>query len=69
MTNMVANNSVFDNDTYDDLLVNWENQAVRDNVSVNFGTGADPSSAGIAARTDLIDDHNWTFVDADGANP
>jgi len=50
--------------TYDDLLVNWEAQAVNNSVSFNGGNSTYTSgSAAATARQALIDDHSWTITD------
>jgi len=52
---------------YDSLLIGWESQNVKNNVSLDGGnskyTLGTPAEA---ARQRLIADHNWTIVDGGG---
>jgi surface protein len=52
---------------YDSLLIGWESQNVKNNVSLDGGnskyTLGTPAEA---ARQRLITDHNWTIVDGGG---
>ena len=62
--NMCAGaNAMLSEAEYNTILVNWEAQAVNDNVSVHFGGSSVYSGAGATARAALIADHAWTITD------
>jgi hypothetical protein len=48
---------------YDALLIGWESQDVRDFVNFSGGNSKFSSGAAAAARSRLIDEHNWTITD------
>ena len=49
---------------YDALLIGWEGQAVKDNVTFDGGTSKYTGGGAVAtARQALIDDHSWVITD------
>jgi len=49
---------------YDALLIGWEGQAVKDNVTFDGGTSKYTGGGAVAtARQALIDDHSWNITD------
>ncbi|MCK4826101.1 BspA family leucine-rich repeat surface protein, partial [bacterium] len=48
---------------YDALLIGWEAQAVKDNVTFHGGYSKYSVGAAATARANLIADHNWTITD------
>jgi len=48
---------------YSTLLINYEAQAVQNNVSFSGGNSQYSAGAAATARQALIDDHTWTIVD------
>lgn len=62
----LSSNDMLSETEYNTILVNWEAQAVNDNVAVHFGN-AEHSGAGTTARSALITDHTWTITDGGAA--
>ena len=59
--------SGFTTENYDLLLIGWEAQNVRNNVTFSAGnTKYTLGGAAEAARQRLITDHNWTIIDGGG---
>ena len=65
-TNMFLSANALVNSTYINILVNWNSRTHEDDVVIHFGN-ADPSSAGDAARGELVDD-GWTITDGEGTH-
>jgi hypothetical protein len=59
--------SDFSQENYDKLLIAWEAQDVQDNVSFHAGSAKYGAGAPATARTDLINDHTWSFTDGGAA--
>lgn len=52
---------------YDNTLISWAAQNVKNNLIIHFGTSKYTlGGAAEAARTSLINDHNWTITDGGG---
>lgn len=52
---------------YDALLIGWESQSVQNNVTFDAGNSKYTlGGAAETARTNLINDHNWTITDGGG---
>jgi len=52
---------------YDQILINWEAQAVQNNVGFDGGNSIyTTGSAAATARAALISDHSWTITDGGG---
>jgi len=63
-TDMFANGAGLSTANYDALLIGWEAQDVQDDVPFHAGTSKYTSGgAAEAARTALINDHNWKITD------
>ena len=62
VTNMgsMLSNSGISQENYDNILIAWAQQDVRDNI--NLGASNLNYCDGLAARQELIDDHNWSFT-------
>ncbi|PCE66046.1 BspA family leucine-rich repeat surface protein [Sediminicola luteus] len=56
----IFSNSGLSQENYDNVLIGWATQSVRDNI--NFGATALKYCDGMAARQELIDDHSWNFT-------
>lgn len=48
---------------YSNILIGWEGQAVKDNVTLDGGNSKYSAGAAATARQAFIDDHNWTIRD------
>lgn len=48
---------------YDALLIGWEEQLVKNNVTFHGGDSKYSAGAAATARQNLIDDHSWTITD------
>jgi hypothetical protein len=59
---MKGNN--LDTEYYDNILISWESQGPKPNITVDFGTSKyTANSAASVARQSLIDNYNWTITD------
>lgn len=57
-------NSNLDTEYYDNILISWEAQGPKPNISIHFGTSKyTANSAASVARQSLIDNYNWTITD------
>jgi surface protein len=61
----MLNGAALSTANYDSLLIEWEKLSVQDDVSFGAsGCKYTPGGAAETARTNLINDHGWTFDDS-----
>ena len=66
MTEMFNGQSLSDAN-YKATIIGWAAQTVQSNVTVDFGASILADSAGVAARTTLVNSpNNWTISDGSG---
>lgn len=58
--NSMLSGSGISQENYDNILIGWAAQNVQDNI--NLGATNLNYCDGLAARQELIDDHNWSFI-------